>query len=117
MRRCSVDSSKLYLYNATLVRVIDGDTIVCDIDLGFNLRQQLPVRLAHINAPELNTKEGVLAKSHITTILGDGKLVLKTFKPKDKFGRFLAEVYWDGNYINQIMINDGYAVPYEGVGA
>lgn len=115
MNTASLELSKEdYTYEATLVRVIDGDTIICDIDLGFYMTARMPVRLAHINAPEHNAVGGSEATAHLKTILGDGKLLLKTFKPHDKYGRYLAEVFCDGNNINQIMIADGHAVAYEG---
>ena len=44
-----------FIYDATLVRVIDGDTIDCDLDLGMNLTARFPVRLLGVNAPELGT--------------------------------------------------------------
>jgi micrococcal nuclease len=109
-------NKKDYLYNAILVRIIDGDTIECDIDLGFQITQRMPVRLAHINAPEHNTPEGKLATLYIAGLLTHD-LVLKTYKPHDKYGRYLAEVYLpDGTYVNELMISSGNAVAYEGGG-
>lgn len=103
-----------YTYNALLVRVIDGDTIEAAIDLGFAMTATMPVRLAHINAPEHNQPGGSEATAYLKTLLGDGKLVFKTYKPKDKYGRYLAEAYVGPLYVNQQMIDSGHAVPYEG---
>ena len=51
-----------FIYNATVVRVIDGDTIECDLDLGMNLTARFPVRLLGVNAPELGTEAGMTCK-------------------------------------------------------
>ncbi len=110
-----------YSYRATLVRILDGDSIVCDIDLGFYMTARMPVRLAHINAKERNEIGGKEATEHLKVLLGDGALLLRTYKPKDKFGRYLAEVFVKCNQIdrldmniNQQMIEDGFAIAYEG---
>ena len=46
----------MYNYNATCIRVIDGDTIDADIDLGFSVKIKKRIRLAGINAPESRTR-------------------------------------------------------------
>lgn len=103
-----------YIYNADLIRIIDGDTIEVDLDLGFRITQRIPVRLAHINAPEMRTPEGKAAKEHLAVIMGTQTMLLKTFKPKDKYGRYLAEVYVQGTLINKKMVLDGHATKYGG---
>ena len=108
-----------YIYNCTLVRVVDGDTIVCDIDLGFDvvLSEQF-IRLAGIDAPEsrcrrpIEKKLGLLAKERLTEILKD------TFKlqslGKGKFGRILGIPYVDNVDVCATLITEGHAVEYEG---
>lgn len=103
-----------YSYKAKVIRVIDGDTIECDIDLGFYMTARMPVRLAHINAKEHNEYGGKEAKEHLEVLLGDGQVVLRTYKPKDKYGRYLADVFVGQAYVNKQMISDGFAVGYEG---
>ncbi len=111
----------VYIYAATVNRVIDGDSVEVTADLGFDIIwQKKAVRLAHINAPELNSREGVLAKQNLEKLLSIGRqgtvfaVVIKTFKPMDKYGRWLAEIYIDDLNINDQMVRDGHAVPYEG---
>lgn len=99
-----------FTYKAKLVRVLDGDTAVFDIDLGFYLTTRLPVRLMGINAPELNQAGGQDAKVHLTMLLSDGEFVLKSYKPRDKYGRYLAVIYKDGINLNQLMVADKHAV-------
>jgi micrococcal nuclease len=106
-----------YTYKATVIRVIDGDTIWCDIDLGFYMTARMPVRLAHINTPELNQAGGQDAKEHLKVLLAGGKVLLRTYKPRDKYGRYLADVLVDYVNINYQMIADGHAVAYEGSGS
>ena len=117
----------MFEYNYKLVKVVDGDTIDVDIDLGFGvwLRNQR-IRMMGIDTPESRTRDleekkfGLLAKDKLQTLLANGK-VIKTFKDaKGKFGRILADVIvyhsaedrWCG--ATEIMIAQGYGVKYEG---
>jgi micrococcal nuclease len=87
----------MFDYMATLVRVVDGDTVDCDIDLGFGvwLRNQR-IRLYGINAPETRTKDleekkaGIDAKHRLIVLMKD-KFLLTTVKDKrGKYGRILG---------------------------
>ena len=117
----------MFEYNFKLVKVVDGDTIDVDIDLGFGvwLRNQR-IRMMGIDTPESRTRDleekklGLLEKDKLQTLLANGK-VIKTFKDaKGKFGRILADVIvyhsaedrWCG--ATEIMIAQGYGVKYEG---
>lgn len=112
----------MYEYTATLVRVIDGDTVVLVVDLGFTVSVNVEFRLLGINAPEMKgtTKvAGLNAKAHLEQLLAQGALSLKSEKaPKtDKYGRWLADITVtkaDGTSFNanQAMVTDGFAVPY-----
>ncbi|WP_090881172.1 thermonuclease family protein [Bauldia litoralis] len=112
-----------YLYRAEVVRIVDGDTIDVDIDLGFYIwiRNQR-IRLFDIDAPEVNgaTKAAGVAASEYLEKLLDGKtVIIRTVKGKDgadrddSFGRWLGTIYLDGLDVNQEMIRAGHAVPYE----
>ncbi len=103
-----------YIYAATIDRVVDGDTVIATVDIGFRLNAKMPVRLAHINARERNQVGGKSDTEHLIKLIGDGKVVMRTVKPIDKYGRWLAEIYKDDVYINEQMITDGHAVAYEG---
>ena len=104
----------MYSYVATLTRVIDGDTVVLDLDLGFYLwRRNTSYRLARINAPELSTAEGVTARTALVAYLAGKKLTATTTKP-DKYGRSLVDLYADTQDVNDWMLTNGYAVPYTG---
>ena len=111
---------ELYEYRARILRVIDGDTVQLDVDLGFDVRQRMTVRLYGINAPEMNTPEGKVAKMHLAMLILEGmELELHTLKDKrEKYGRYLAVLMLrvpgtDGRTnVNQMMVEDGHAVPY-----
>lgn len=106
----------MYHYKARLVRVIDGDTIEVDVDLGFHIWCRLTLRLAGINAPEKRgeTKDAGMASSmHLASLLGSGELEIITHKTKEKYGRFLADVFVNGVDVNFQMVADGQAVTYE----
>ena len=120
----------MYQYRATVHRVVDGDTIDFDIDLGFYtwiLDQR--VRLIDIDTPETRTRDlveksfGILAKEYVESQLPIGRRVIinTTLREKDKYGRILAEVYLtdDANMLprttlNQDLVAKHYAVPYTG---
>ena len=96
----------MYEYNCTLVRVIDGDTVDVDIDLGFDtILKNQRIRLAGIDTPESRTSDpvekvyGLAAKKFLQECLRksnpNNKLVLRTttYDAKGKFGRILGEIY------------------------
>ena len=105
----------MYEYKATVVRVKDGDTLVLDIDLGFNIiyKQQV-IRLARINCPETSSEEGLKVKEIVTNLLLNKTVIINSIKDeKDKYGRYLAEVNLaDLGNINDYLLNNNYAVKY-----
>lgn len=80
-------------YSGIIERVVDGDTLVINFDLGFNVWTKQKVRLARINCPEMKTEEGKVAKA-FTDIYLNEEVTVKTSKTKlDVYGRYIAEVY------------------------
>jgi micrococcal nuclease len=103
----------MWEYKAKVLRVIDGDTIEADIDLGFSLHYIAKIRLAGINAPEMKTPEGAPAKARLTEILATyPALVITTILNKEfeKYGRVLGTITINGHSVNQQMITEGFAV-------
>jgi micrococcal nuclease len=105
-----------YVYSATLVRVIDGDTVVVDIDLGCEmwLRGQ-HCRLYGINAPEPHTKTreaGDAATAYLNLLLqnSDEILVRTHFDKRGSFKRLLVDLFVEGMDINAAMVEAGHAV-------
>ena len=110
----------MYEYAAKLIRIIDGDTFVAELDLGFKTHKVETIRMAGINTPESRTRDleekchGLAAKKFLGALLvGAGNLVV-TVKDIGKFGRALGVVYADGLNINFELIDKGYAYPYTG---
>lgn len=106
-------------------KVVDGDTIDVDIDLGFSISYSQRLRLAGIDTPESRTTDkfektlGIESKDYLKYKLKDAKdIVVRTEKPdsSEKYGRILGWVYVDGNTksLNEQMIEDGYAWSYMG---
>lgn len=112
----------MYTYNANIVRVVDGDTVIADIDLGFNIWQRKQsIRLSGINAPEMRGKtlqEGREAKQFLEKLVLNKRVILRTDKDKkEKYGRWLGniQIEEDKNLIeiNRTMIAEGHAVAYK----
>lgn len=111
----------LYLYRAEIVRVIDGDTIVADIDLGFRtwLRDE-HLRLYGIDTPELRSDEGKEAAQALRLRIEGKTLYICTIKAKrsdaestGSFGRYLVVVYENGENINDWLLATGRAEPFK----
>ena len=113
-------------YNATLIKVLDGDTIDCWIDLGFDLKIKKRVRYMGIDTWESRTrdleekKKGLAAKARNKELLESGTFKLVSHGT-GKFGRVLGEVFIEIleparrlESVNQILIDEGHAYEYDG---
>jgi len=115
-----MDVNDKYLYEAELIRVIDGDTIDAWIDLGFNITVRRRIRLWGINAPETRTldleekREGKLAKARLEEILSinRGSFSVKSIGV-DKYGRCLGEIYLQDVNINKQLLAEGLVEVYK----
>lgn len=113
----------LYQYKAEIVRVIDGDTVVADVDLGFNTwRRDEHLRLYGIDTPERRkeTMDGWRAAKDAMAERIEGKeLIICTVKNKrggedvGKYGRYLVKIYDGDELVNDWMLEQGLAVVYE----
>ena len=116
----------MYEYRVKKVlKVVDGDTIDVDIDLGFDISYTQRVRLAGIDTPESRTTDkkekelGLEVKDRLKKAIDAAtSVVIKTEKPdsSEKYGRILGWVFLDDNKvsINQTLIDEGYAWGYMG---
>lgn len=117
----------MYEYRVKILKVVDGDTVDVDIDLGFGvwLRDER-VRIMGIDTPESRTRDkvekvfGLASKARLKELLGK-TAILRTQVSKDgedlkgKFGRILGDfVAPDGRMVTEIMIEEGHCVPYFG---
>ena len=116
----------MYEYRVKKVlKVVDGDTIDVDIDLGFDISFTSRVRLAGIDTPESRTTDkmekalGLEVKKKLGELVASAKtIVIKTEKPdsSEKYGRILGWLYLDGAElsVNEALIAGGYAWGYMG---
>ena len=113
------DGDDRYTYQATITRVIDGDTVVADIDLGFHTwRRDVYLRLARVNAPEPkgSTRQAGLAAGMWLRDKIEGKeIIIRTVKDKrgqdqlGSFRRYLVELFLDGKNLNDELVRLGLA--------
>jgi micrococcal nuclease len=97
-------------------RVIDGDTVVAIVDLGFSISMKINFRLSGINAPEVvgaTRAAGLDATAHLAKLLSF-PLDVQVQSSKDKYGRYLGRFIVAGVDVNAQMIADGHAVAYDG---
>jgi micrococcal nuclease len=111
----------LYHYKMKVTRIVDGDTVYGDVDFGFNIAQRkMEFRLAGINTPEIRGERreaGLKSKDFVTEKILDKEVIIITKKDaKEKFGRYLAWIYYQENAewvcINNKLIDLGLAEPY-----
>lgn len=116
-----------YEYHAKVTNVVDGDTIVVDIDLGFNVvLSNQSVRLLGVDTPESRTSDkvekvfGLASKDYTKAFVENCKkdIIIRTHKSDDseKFGRLLGEIINPDSkeVLNTSLVDDGYAVKYLG---
>lgn len=101
-------------YTATLNRVIDGDTYLLDIDLGFWVHTAQRIRLRGVNAPEITGPEkqkGLVAKAAAEALISQSQPVtITTHKDERSFERWVADVTLaDGRNLATVMVEQGQA--------
>jgi len=119
----------MYQYKIKLDRVIDGDTIDCYIDLGFEINTKKRIRFKGINTPESRTRDleekvrGLAAKARLKEILETAGEIHLDSHGLGKYGRVLGELYVSGYddkdsptmiNVNELLIKEGHAVEYHG---
>jgi len=118
-------------YDVTVIKVVDGDTVDVDIDLGFGvtLRDER-VRIMGIDTPESRTRDkvedlfGEAAKARLKELMSEGGKLITTENKKGedmkgKFGRILGDFYverYEGQKerVTDILVEEGHAVAYFG---
>ena len=113
----------MFEYNATVTRVVDGDTIDAMVDLGFGTWKKVRIRMHGINAPESRTrdleekKKGLAAKARLVEMLEENKNeFILVSHGVGKFGRCLGEIFLNKkeNSINKQLIWEGHGTEYYG---
>lgn len=112
---------RLFTFAAHVKKVVDGDTLLVEVDCGFGCWMQQRLRLRGIDTPELNTPEGRRAHAFVQAALSQVNfVVIKTTRP-DKYDRYLADVFYlsnaqdaqqvvaEGTYLNSLLLKEGLA--------
>ncbi len=117
----------MFRYAASVVRIVDGDTLYLDIDLGFFIRMTISMRLNGINTPETRgatRTAGLKSKAFVESVLPPGALVIVQTYKAEKYGRYLADIWYKpgaksrdeieagGRLLNQELLDKGLAIPY-----
>lgn len=94
----------VYIYRARVDRIIDGDTFVFDVDLGFRVTSSITVRLRGLYAAERNEPGGPAATAHALSVLMAAKsITLSTYKDHKSFDRWIADVWVDGRLLADVL--------------
>lgn len=113
----------MYEYQAIIKRVVDGDTVDIDIDLGFGVMlKDERVRIMGIDTPESRTRDltekkfGLASKDRLKQLLGKKSILkCKEYDSKGKFGRILGDFTTnDGRMVTDVLVEEGHAVAYFG---
>ena len=114
-----------YRYHAVVASIYDGDTFRADIDLGFSAwLKNVNFRMHGIDTPELRGSEaekaaGRAARDRLHELMPVGAHVLIESTKAGKYGRYLADVFVEPSdgvtiHVNQVLVDEGHAVPYFG---
>lgn len=110
----------MYEYRCKVLKVVDGDTVDCEIDLGFHIKMVRRIRLFGIDTAEMNAKDELkrraakdakmLVEQSATQI---DRIKTQLDKP-DSFGRILGTLFFQGSdySINDLLLKEGLAVEY-----
>lgn len=115
----------MYHYKVKVERIIDGNTLDVNIDLGFKITTVQQIRLAHINTPETNNvkkdteeyQKGMTAKQFVEQRLAanNNQLLIETVKVTEKYGRYIGTVWFPDSAVSQNdeLVEKGLAVYVE----
>lgn len=108
-----------FTYRAQLVRLVDADTAIFTVFVGFRFTAEIPVRLLGLNAPEKNTAPGKDAMAWTQEWFArHPTILLTTEKDPEKYGRWLGTVVSvdDGEVLNEALVAAGQALAWDGKG-
>ena len=112
----------MFEYRCKIVKVVDGDTVDCDIDLGFGVTlTNERVRLIGVDAPESRTRDlvekrfGLAAKERVKKFFDESTDVTLCSKEfKGKFGRILGDFKINDVMLTEMLLEEHYVAPYNG---
>ena len=112
----NLEEVELYIYKGKVIRVVDGDTIDAELDLGFGITMKQRFRMNDYDAPETwrprneaEEKHGQAAKKRAEELLLGKLIYLKSSKVPGIYGRYGATIWLeDGRDFVEIMISEGF---------
>lgn len=109
-KKVEASEQDLWTYQAYVTQVTDGDTFDAVVDLGFKITTLQKLRLRGLDAPEIESAQGREAKAFLEKNLSrnGGVVLIKTMK-SDKYDRYLADVFVGDVFINQLLLDEGFA--------
>lgn len=104
-----------YIYDAIVIKWVDGDTCWLAIDLGWRIVHSTPCRLLGVNTPERGQPGWAEATAYARELAPAGSPVVVVSQPSsDKYGRRLVTIHAGQVDVNRALLDGGYAVPYDG---
>ena len=113
----------LFTYWAEVEKIIDGDTLKVRFDLGFEMEVRDTLRLRGIDCPEMDTKEGEIAKAFVQSYIKEAQTLIVRSSRSDKYDRYLADIFIPLGeepdpatdiYLNNLLLEQGHAKRWEG---
>lgn len=104
---------RVWEFEGTPVRVIDGDTYIFNIDLGFRVYTEVNIRIKDINAPEIKGKEkelGFIARDYVIDLFSKTETFFIRTEYDKTFDRYLGHVLVDGIDLAELLVSKGYAI-------
>jgi micrococcal nuclease len=102
-----------YRYKAQVVKWVDGDTVDMLVDLGFYHFVKTRFRLYGIDTPERGDALWGEATTFAELMAPEGtEVVIDVYKSADKYGRWLVNIFVEGQSVNESLVSSGFAVPY-----
>jgi endonuclease YncB( thermonuclease family) len=113
-----------YLYKAKILKVVDGDTLILNVDLGFGVNKEQRIRLAQIDTAEIKTQDGQKSAKYLRDLALELEFVVIRTNKVDIFGRFIGDVFYpkisggrqekidvfeNGIYLNEKLAEEGFA--------
>jgi endonuclease YncB( thermonuclease family) len=122
LKTITITEKPAYAYPAYIERVVDGDTLIAEIEIGFGVVVRERLRLRGIDAPEIGSAEGDRSKRFLEDLLRPGTRIVVRSYSTDIYGRFVADIFFrvgiadpkvivrDGIFVNQDLLDRGLAV-------
>lgn len=111
------ESLRPYVYRILRHKVVDGDTIHTELDLGFHIRVVYLARLEGVDAPELSTVAGPAVRDFVTAWCAKQQTLLAVSVANDKYdGRYVAELHGDFEQLSDVLLAKKLAKVYDGQG-